>query len=235
MHIAARMGHACLIMLLLLFVRGAAAESNVGAAEAIRIVCLGDSVTRAVRPGVTAEQTFCALLQDDLVSRGLSVDVINAGVGGSTTTSGLQRFDSDVLAKSPQYVVIMFGLNDSWIDDGKTTSRVSLADYRANLQRMVSLLRERKIAVVLMTSNPAIAPKFPPERNRTLKPYIATVRAVGQAEQVPVIDVYARFAELAIEGMDVNTLFTDAMHPNPAGQEVIAGMLIEHFAPRLAK
>ena len=39
------------------------------------------------------------------------------------------------------------------------------------------------------------------------------------------IDVYQRFAELAIEGTDLNTLFTDGMHPNPAGQSVIAEML----------
>ena len=72
---------------------------------------------------------------------------------------------------------------------------------------------------------------YGPERNVTLKPYVDAVRELARAEQIELIDVYARFAELALEGVDLNSLFTDAMHPNPAGQKLIAEMLIARFRP----
>jgi lysophospholipase L1-like esterase len=80
-----------------------------------------------------------------------------------------------------------------------------------------------------MTPNPAIAPMYGPERNRTLKPYVDAVRQLAREEQLELVDVYARFAELGLEGADLNSLFTDAMHPNPAGQQLIADLL----APKL--
>jgi acyl-CoA thioesterase-1 len=191
----------------------------------LKIVCLGDSVTRGVRPGVTAEQTFCVQLEKGLKEAGVAAQVINSGVGGHKTSDGLARFERDVLAHKPSHVVIMFGLNDSWIDTGQTASRLTVAEYAANLKKMLALLRERKIAVVLMTANPVAAPKYPPERNVTLKPYVEAVRTLAREEQLPLVDLYARFAELALEGTDLNTLFTDAMHPNPKGHALIAALL----------
>lgn len=193
------------------------------------IVCLGDSVTKAVRPGVKPEETFCVLLQKGLRAAGKDATVVNSGIGGHTTADGLGRFQRDVLAHEPSHVVIMFGLNDSWVDVGKTASRLTAAEYEKNLRKMLAELKSRNVKVILMTPNPAIAPTYPPHRNVTLKPYVEAVRRVARAENLPLIDVYARFGELALEGTDLNTLFTDAMHPNPQGQALIAGMLLEVF------
>ena len=178
-------------------------SSPLAAAETVRIVCLGDSVTKAVRPGVDADQTFCVRLEKMLRARAIDVEVINAGVGGNTTADALRRFDNDVLAKKPHHVVMMFGLNDSWIDEGRTTSRLSVEEYRQNLTRMAALLTARGISVTLMTPNPAIALSYPPERNRTLKPYVDVVRSLarGGGATSDLIDVYERFAELAIEAL----------------------------------
>ncbi|HEY4309608.1 MAG TPA: GDSL-type esterase/lipase family protein [Pirellulales bacterium] len=204
-------------------------SSPFAAAETVRIVCLGDSVTKAVRPGVNEDQTFCVRLEKMLRARKIDVEIINAGVGGNTTADALRRFDNDVLAKKPHHVVMMFGLNDSWIDEGRTTSRLSVEEYRQNLQRMCVMLTACGISVTIMTPNPAIAPMYPPERNRALKPYVDVVRSlVGEGgASSDLIDVYQRFAELAIEGADLNDYFTDGMHPNPAGQQIIADMLVE--------
>ena len=92
-----------------------------------RVVFLGDSVTRAVRPGVTPDQTFCTLFEKGFRASGVPVESINAGVGGNTTADALARFEPDVLARKPDFVVIMFGLNDSWIDEGKTRTRLTVA------------------------------------------------------------------------------------------------------------
>lgn len=196
------------------------------------IVCLGDSVTKGVRPGVQPEETFSAQLEKQLHTSEQPVRVVNAGVGGNTTRDGLARFDRDVLDHHPAAVVIMFGLNDSWIDDGKEASRIAVSEYRANLQAMIQKLKERKCTIVLMTPNPALAPTYPPKRNATLKPYVDVVRELAAAEDVPLVDIYRQFAELALEGADLNAFFTDAMHPNPRGQRLIADALTAKLQPR---
>ncbi len=140
-----------------------------------------------------------------------------------------------MLAQEPNYVVLMFGLNDSWIDEGREALRLSVDDYRQNLRQMIRTLKVRGVAVVLMTPNPAIAPKYPPHRNVTLKPYVEAVRELAAEEDVPLVDVYRQFAELAIEGVELNTLFTDAMHPNPEGQKRIAAMLAGQFRTLLTE
>jgi acyl-CoA thioesterase-1 len=211
-------------LFLLLFLTGPTT-----AQPSLRIVCLGDSVTRGVRLGVNLDQTYCVLLEKGLKEAGRPVQVINAGVGGHTTVDGLARFDRDVLAHKPTHVVIMFGINDSWIDKGQAASRVTVADYSANLKKMLAALKQQKITPILMTSNPVAAPRYPPERNVTLKKYVEAMRDVARTEEVRLIDVYARFAEMALEGTDLNTLFTDAMHPNPKGHAVIAEMLLGAF------
>ena len=55
--------------------------------------------------------------------------------------------------------MIMFGLNDSWIDEGgrHNVLRVSVEEYRQNLQQMAADLTARGISVILMTPNPADA------------------------------------------------------------------------------
>jgi acyl-CoA thioesterase-1 len=199
------------------------------AAAPLTIVCLGDSVTKGVRTGVRPEETFCAVLEKGLIASGRRVRVINAGVGGHTTADALARFERDVLAHQPTHVVIMFGMNDSWIDQDKTASRLTVAEYTANLKKMIATLKGRRIVPILMTANPTIAPRYGPERNVTLKKYVEAMRAVAREERVLLLDVYARFAELALEGVDLNTLFTDAMHPNPKGHAIIAGMLAQAF------
>jgi acyl-CoA thioesterase-1 len=200
----------------------------------IRIVCLGDSVTKAVRPGVTADETFCAVLERQLRASGHDIAVINSGIGGNTTADGLARFESEVLAHEPTFVVIMFGLNDSWIDDGQTRSRLTVDQYRNNLAHMVRRLRDRGVHPILMTPNPAIAPTYPATRNVTLKAYVDAVRELAQRETLPLVDVYRCFAEMAIEGVELNNLFTDAMHPNPAGQKLIAELLAAQLDELLA-
>ena len=45
----------------------------------------------------------------------------------------------------------MYGTNDSYVDQGKTTSRITVDDYRANLNYIVAQLLRRGIQPVLMT------------------------------------------------------------------------------------
>src|SRR4051812_15676140 len=91
-------------------------------AEPLRIITLGDSITKGERPGVKSDETFSALLEKRLQQQGIRVQVINAGVGGETTVGAEKRLARDVLTKSPHLVTVMYGTNDCYVDPGKTES-----------------------------------------------------------------------------------------------------------------
>jgi len=201
----------------------------------VKIVCMGDSVTKGERPGVKADEIFSALLEKKLQKAGWKAEAASVGVGGQTSAQGAARLGDVVLPARPTHVVIMYGINDSWIDKDKSASRVSVADYTSHLKKTIARLRQDKIAPLLMTPNPVLAPKYPAERNVTLKKYVEAVRTLAREEKVPLVDVYARFGELALEGTDLSTLFTDSMHPNPKGHAVLADLLFEEFQEQLKK
>src|SRR5262249_18844431 len=136
---------------------------------------------------------------------------------------GLKRFERDVLAHEPTHVFIMFGLNDAYRPKGKGPL-VPLDRYTANLKEMIGLLRARRIVPVLMTPNPYHKGK---ENNVELRPYGEACRAVAREEKVVLVDVYGRFAELAIEGDRWGKLYTDSCHLNPEGNRIIAELMTQ--------
>ena len=95
------------------------------AAEPLRIVTLGDSITKGVRPGVKPEETFAARLEAALQTDGVAVSVVNVGIGSERTDLALKRLVKDVIAQKPAVVTIMYGTNDSYVDQGKSASRIT--------------------------------------------------------------------------------------------------------------
>ena len=105
------------------------------------IVAFGDSLT--ARTGYVA-----------MLSGYLGTDVINSGVGGDTSVMGRSRFQTDVLDKDPDIVIICFGMNDQACLISKKQPNVSLATYRANLEYFAKTLTEKGADVVFVTPNP---------------------------------------------------------------------------------
>ena len=110
------------------------------------ILNLGDSITKGVRGGVTAGQTFSAILE-----KRLSVPILNVGIGGERTDQALQRLEKAVIGQRPRIVPIMYGTNDSYIDTGKKGSRITKIAYEENLRSLIEKLLLEGIEPVLMT------------------------------------------------------------------------------------
>ena len=223
---------------LLLCALGFTFVTGLVAAEPLRIVTLGDSITKGVRPGVTAEETFAAELQRQLRAGGHpDCEVINVGVGGETAGQGLKRLEQDVVAKKPAIVTIMYGHNDSYVDPGKTESRISIPRFRADLSQLVQRLRESGITPILMTP-PAYAEKSAPNGigehcNVKLAQYAEVTRQVAETLQVPLVDHYAAWAEVSKSGTDLNEWTTDGYHPNPKGHVDLATRMTKVVATEI--
>ncbi|MFA6245210.1 MAG: exo-alpha-sialidase, partial [Candidatus Hydrogenedentales bacterium] len=127
-------------------------EADTAASDTPSIVLFGDSTTAPRGPLVN----FGNLLAKELPKAGIRLEVVNAGVGSSTTTLARERFEADVLAKKPSIVTIFFGINDSAIDvwQGGTEPRIPIAEFEANLLYFVRTLKERGAKPILMTPNP---------------------------------------------------------------------------------
>ncbi len=104
-------------------------------AEAATVVALGASNTYG--KGVERDQAYPAQLEAILRARGLSANVVNAGINGDTTEGMLSRLDSAV-PSGTRVVILQPGGNDL---------RKGRPDRTAEIQ---SRLRARGIRVVML-------------------------------------------------------------------------------------
>jgi len=212
--------------------------ADVPATEPVTIVAFGDSTTAA--RGAT--KVYGSVLQEEL----RNVRVINAGVPGNTTEMGRKGFEQDVLGHQPQVAIIQFGINDAAMDVWKTPPatepRVSLERYEANLRHFVQTLKSKNTRVVLMTSNPLRwtpklkemygKPPYQPENvdgfNAPLVRYCEAARRVAREEGAELLDMQQAFVEQAQkQGVTVDSLLSDGMHPNDEGHRIEADLLRE--------
>lgn len=202
-----------------------------------KIIVLGDSITKGVRSGVTAEETFGALLQRDLRAAGRSVEVVNQGIGGERTDQALQRLQADILARQPQVVVVMYGTNDSYVDQGRSDSRISAQQFEENLQVIVERLQKQQIKVVLMTEprwgRTAQANGAGEHPNLRLEQYMQRTRKVASSAGIPLVDHFQYWTEAERQGTDIGGWTTDQCHPNPAGHRQLAERLLPVLQPLL--
>lgn len=194
------------------------------------IVTLGDSITRGVRSGVNADETFAARLEQLLRADGVSVRVANVGIGGERTDQGLARLDQAVLSLKPHLVTIMYGTNDCHVDVGKTESRLTAEQYAANLRELVAKLRAAQIVPVLMTPPPygkSAGPNGVGEHpNIRVEKYAAACRKVAAETKCALVDHYADWKKRENDGADIGSWTTDQCHPNPEGHAIMAEAML---------
>jgi len=100
------------------------------------ILSFGDSLTYGT--GTTREQAYPARLQN-LVSR----PVINAGIPGEVSQSGLQRLPALLKRHRPELLILCHGGND-------ILRRYDLKQTRNNLQKMIDLARANNTQVLMI-------------------------------------------------------------------------------------
>ncbi|NBQ58036.1 MAG: hypothetical protein EBU32_06565 [Opitutaceae bacterium] len=205
------------------------------AERTVRILALGDSITKGARPNVAPTQIFSALLQAGLRAHGLRAEVHNVGIGGERTDQALERLAREVISQRPDLVTMMYGTNDSWVDAGKKESRLSIEQFTDNLRRLVTRLSEANIRVVLMTA-PRFGDKNPrnglgEDPNVRLAPFMERCRQVAREAQVPFVDHFDAWTQAEARGQRVQDWTTDGCHPNPLGHAELAPRVITVVEP----
>lgn len=196
-----------------------ALSAKLESGEPVRVVCFGDSVT-GLYYHTGGRRTYTDMLGIALQKAvpEASVTMINAGVSGNTTIAGLKRLDRDVIAKKPDLVTVMFGLNDM--------VRQPLDRYRENLEQIVRRCRAAGSEVLLCTPNAVTdTPSRPTDK---LVQFCAVMREVATKHKVPLCDTYAAFAELREKDhVRWRLTMSDPIHPNMGGHRFIAEQITE--------
>lgn len=221
----------CLFTLLLSLAR---------AEEPFTIITLGDSITKGVRSGVAADQTFAAQVEKSLRQNGLNVAVKNVGIGGERTDQALKRLDRDVIAAKPNLVTIMYGTNDSYVDKGKTASRITIEAYETNLRELVTRLKAASIQPVLMTepmNGEANAKNgLGEDCNIRLAAFMERCRTVAKELEVPLVDHFAHWQHLQTKRkVKLQDWTTDGCHPNPPGHVEMAHRIVQTLLPMIQR
>lgn len=101
----------------------------------MKIVCLGDSITKGL--GVTSKYRWTTL-----VNLETDAEIINKGLNGDTTGGMLSRFYQNVITEQPDRVLLLGGMNDILISD-------SIDHSKANIFAMIHHARNSGIQPIL--------------------------------------------------------------------------------------
>ena len=112
---------------------------TVNVVNPIRIVAFGDSLTAGY--GLQPSEAFPAQLERVLKAKGVSVEIINAGVSGDTTSAALARFDWAV-PDGVDAAIVELGANDAL--RGQPPEQA-----KKNLDAIIGRLRAKGIEVLL--------------------------------------------------------------------------------------
>lgn len=128
---------AILVNILGLAITGGAMAA--GSDKTVRIVAFGDSLTAGY--GLKPGQGFPEQLGKLLKSRGVNAEIINAGVSGDTTATGLSRLDWSI-PDGTDAIILELGANDALRGS-------SPAEARRNLEAMIASVKARGIEILL--------------------------------------------------------------------------------------
>jgi len=186
-------------------------------------LAFGDSITDG--DGSSDGEGYRARLQGKLDAHlGGSSVIINDGIGGTTSRQGSLRIVTSLNRRRPAYTLILYGTND-W-NTSECNSDIAPCFTASAIQSMIGAVRDHGSLAIVSTIPPANTgydDRAPPERNIRVDQQNQQIKAIAAAEGVPLADVYTAL----INAGPLNTLFTDHVHPNDQGYEIIAQELFK--------
>jgi acyl-CoA thioesterase I len=170
-------------------------------AKPVKMVVLGDSLSAGL--GLSASAAFPARLQKSLETKGIKVDMINAGVSGDTSSGGRDRLDWSV-PDGTEAVILELGANDALRGTDPAVTRAALSD-------ILTRLKARKIAVLMcgMLAPPNYGSEYAARFNAI---YPELSRSFG-------VPLYPFFLEGVAADAKLNQ--ADGLHPTADGVDII--------------
>lgn len=169
-----------------------------------QILVFGDSLSDGF--GLDRSQAYPALLVSKLRAAGLNYEVLNASASGGTTEGGLRRLPSHLTRKIDIFILEL-GVNDAFGGE-------PIDEIRNNLQQIIDKVKARNPRVRLVIAGMQLP-------NYSADDY---VRAFGQMYVDLAQKNRAALVPYLLEGVggDPSLNLPDRIHPNAAGQRMLA-------------
>jgi acyl-CoA thioesterase-1 len=205
--------------LLLIFLVPTGAAPKRDPSSVITIVALGDSLTAGF--GLSRKQAWPALVGEKMQAAGYDFTVVNAGSSGDTTAGGLRRLPAILRAhKKIDIFVLELGINDIF-------RGVEIVQIRDNLQAIINRTRADHPEAAIVLAGMQL-PGFSSEDY--VSAFGAMFASLAQKNRATLIPFF-------LEGVAGDPALNqwDRVHPNAAGQRVLAENVWRVLEPLLQK
>ena len=196
-------------------------------------VFLGDSITH--------QCYYTQYVEDYYYTRypNTRINFINSGVSGDSASDALARFDEEVTMHKPKYVSILLGMNDGRY---RHFDHEVFATYEKGMTKILDKIKELGAQAIPMT--PTMFDSrydtktdeqkhnwMQPKKDRTdyynsvLAFYGAWLREQAFYRGLHFVDMYGPLNHITLQQRKIRpdfSVITDAVHPNPNGQIVMA-------------
>ena len=179
-----------------------------------RVLVLGDSLS--VGFGLSSKQAYPALLTERLRDTGLTnFEITNASQTGGTTAGGLERLPAHLKRKIDIFILEL-GINDAF-------QGIPIAQIRNNLQQTIDLVKAKNRNVRVIVAGMQLPNYKADDYVFAFGQLYADLAAKNDAALIPYL--------LEGVGGDPNLNQPDYIHPNAAGQRILAENVWRVFEP----
>jgi len=168
------------------------------------ILVLGDSLSQGF--GLAPSEAYPMLLAKKLRAAGLNFQVTNASAAGGTTEGGLERLPAHLKRKIDIFIVEL-GINDAF-------RGLPVDQIQNNLQQIIDNVKARNPNVRILIAGMQLPNYAADDYVSAFAKMFAALAAKNRATLVPYL----------LQGVagDPSLNLSDGIHPNAAGQKILA-------------
>ena len=182
------------------------------------IIFFGNSLSAGY--GVEADESFPAVIQSRIDSLNLPYTVVNAGVSGETTATGLSRIDWVLDKQKVDVFVLELGANDG-------LRGLPPTETKKNLLAIIDRVRKAYPDATIVLAGMMVPPSMGQEYSAKYNPIYSEIQKEKNVELIP-------FLLENVGGID-SLNQSDGIHPNAAGARILAETTWKVLGPLLEK
>jgi acyl-CoA thioesterase-1 len=181
------------------------------------VLFFGTSLTAG--QGLEPEEAFPSLVEQLADSAGLPIRAVNAGLPGETTAGAVRRIDW-VLRQPADVIVLEIGANDA-------LRGLPPAAAKSNIERVVAAVRRTQPRAKIVLVQMEAPPNFGNPYTRAFRSIYADVARRENLTLIPFL----------LDGVAGIARFNqpDGIHPNLAGERIVAANIWRGLAPVIAQ
>lgn len=202
------------------------------------ILIFGDSITWGAvdSKGGWAQRIKDYVNIQTLAGKNHNNNVYPLGISGENSGELIKRLEAEASIRLDEdnktALIIAIGINDSQIELLTHTNKISVEDFRKNLNQIVEIGKKFAQQVIFVGLTPVDEGKVKPMpwklthgyANEQIEKYNNVLKEVAEEQSVTFLEVYAKFQEV-----ESKALLFDGLHPNDKGHELIYSIVKEYL------